>query len=169
MFATSVPITIHYPAADDEEEKQDQTDETEQENNKEPKKKSRRDILAASFANYNYSYSDRLLSDQLPDLTPIGTMSPAQNRRKSLLAAATATSSSSYIARPRPQLESLVGKSLDTRGLMMKKKLAEEDEEEKDDDEYDANVPPHVWALMNSYKDEFQLAITASSMKKYDE
>jgi hypothetical protein len=151
MFATSVPITIHYPSA--EEEKKD-------DKNTEEAHKTRRDILAASFANYNYSYSDRLLSDQLPDLTPIGTMSPAQHRRKSLL-----TSSSSLI---RPQLDSLVGKSLDTRGLMMKKKL-EDEEEIVEDEEFDSSLPPHVWASMNSYKDEFQLAIMASSVKRYDE
>jgi hypothetical protein len=57
MFATSVPITIHYPSAEEEEKKDDK--------NTEEAPKTRRDILAASFANYNYSYSDRLLSDQI--------------------------------------------------------------------------------------------------------
>ncbi|KAI7889440.1 uncharacterized protein EV154DRAFT_514666 [Mucor mucedo] len=124
MFATSVPITIHYPAPDEEEKTADD------DKHHSPKRK---DILASSFANYDFSYSDRMLSEQFP----------APRRRKSL-------ASSSLI---RPQLDSLVGKSLDTRGLMKKKA---NEIEPKDKDEYDSSLPPHVWAAMESTKDEDQ-------------
>lgn len=120
MFATSVPITIHYPAPEEEEQADD--------DNHSPKRK---DILASSFANYDFSYSDRMLSEQFP----------APRRRKSL-------ASSSLI---RPQLDSLVGKSLDTRGLMKKKA---NEIEPKDKDDYDSSLPPHIWAAMESNKDE---------------
>ncbi|OBZ88632.1 hypothetical protein A0J61_03320 [Choanephora cucurbitarum] len=125
MFATSVPITIHY-ALDEpqEEEKEDQDGSL-------PKK---RDILVSSFANFDAS--ERLLSAQFP--TP--------RRRKSV-------QSSSLL---RPQLESLVGKSLDTRGLSGRKKQQEtiESTENSSDEEFDSSLPPHVWAAMKSGEDE---------------
>lgn len=124
MFATSVPITIHYPAPEEEEQADDDADDH-------PPK--RKDILASSFANYDFSYSDRMLSEQFP----------VPRRRKSL-------ASSSLI---RPQLDSLVGKSLDTRGLMKKKA---NEIEPKDKDDYDSSLPPHIWAAMESIKDEDQ-------------
>ena len=121
MFATSVPITIHYPSAE-KETKDEEKDAT-------PKKK---DILASSFANIDFSYSDRLLSEQFPP----------PRRRKS-------AASSSLI---NPQLDSLVGKSLDTRGLMLKKKNVLEPREDRED--FDTSLPPHVWAAMEEYADE---------------
>lgn len=63
---------------------------------------------------------------------------PAPRRRKSL-------ASTSLI---NPQLDSLVGKSLDTRGLMKKKK--NEVERKDDREEFDSSLPPHVWAAMES-------------------
>ncbi|KAI8091067.1 uncharacterized protein B0P05DRAFT_577575 [Gilbertella persicaria] len=115
MFATSVPITIHYAIDEPEQEKEDSY-----------KKK---DILVSSFANFDAS--ERLLSAQFP----------APRRRKSVASASLL----------RPQLESLVGKSLDTRGVNRKKK---DEEEHHSDDEFDSTMPPHVWAALNSVEDE---------------
>jgi hypothetical protein len=124
MFATSVPIAIHYPF-DNEVEKQKSNDSS-------PKKK---DILASSFANYDSSFSDRMLSEQFP----------APRRRKSV-------ASTSLLV--RPQLESLLmGKSLDTRGSLKKKKETPLKNNSNSDDEFDSSLPPHVWAAM---KDEEQ-------------
>ncbi|KAG1200873.1 hypothetical protein G6F35_012338 [Rhizopus arrhizus] len=122
-YATSVPITINYPFIEDEEEKE--KDEKDDDYNS-PKK----DILAKSFANYDFSYSDRLLSEQFP----------APRRRRSNI-----PGSSSVI---NPQLHSLVGKSLDTRGNLKKdvSQIRSKDEEE----DFDSSVPPHVWAAMES-------------------
>ncbi|KAK4514975.1 uncharacterized protein ATC70_002582 [Mucor velutinosus] len=119
MLATSMPITIHYPSLKSQgsaESSQDDTD-------KSPKK---RDILVSSFANYDSSFSDRMLSEQFPP----------PPRRKSV-------ASSALI---RPQLDSLIGKSLDTRGLLKKKANEVEPKETSDDEEFDATLPPHVWA-----------------------
>lgn len=80
--------------------------------------------MASSFANYDSSFSDRLLSNQFP----------APRRRKSL-------ASSSLI---RPQLDSLTSKSLDTRGLVRKKTI--EKDLHESDEEFDSTLPPHVWA-----------------------
>lgn len=113
MFATSVPISIQYRFA--EEDAND---------NKGSSSPNKRDILVSSFANFDSSFSDRMLSSQFP----------APRRRKSL-------ASSSLI---RPQLDSLTGKSLDTRGLMRKK--TNEIDLHQSDEEFDSTVPPHVWA-----------------------
>jgi hypothetical protein len=123
MFATSVPIAIHYHF-DNETDKKKEDDS--------PKKK---DILASSFANFDSSFSDRMLSEQFP----------APRRRKSV-------ASTSLI---RPQLESLLmGKSLDTRGSLKKKKETPlKNNDSNSDDEFDSSLPPHVWAAM---KDEEQ-------------
>jgi hypothetical protein len=112
LYATSVPVSIHYLRAEEE---------TRQEHNDSPNK---RDILATSFANYDSSFSDRMLSSQFP----------APRRRKSLASS----------SRVRPQLDSLTGKSLDTRGLLRKK--TNEIELQNSDEEFDSTVPPHVWA-----------------------
>lgn len=121
MYATSVPITIHYPDP--------LVDEKDEEKNDDGDSKSRKkDLLASSFANIDFSYSDRMLSEQFP----------APRRRKSL-------ASTSLV---NPQLDSLVGKSLDTRGLMKKKK--NELERKDDREEFDSSLPPHVWAAMES-------------------
>lgn len=125
MFATSVPIAIHYPF-DNETEKQEGNDSS-------PKKK---DILASSFANYDSSFSDRMLSEQFP----------APRRRKSV-------ASTSLLI--RPQLESLLmGKSLDTRGSLKKKKEAPlKKADSNSDDEFDSSLPPHVWAAMKDQEE----------------
>ncbi|KAI8382987.1 hypothetical protein BD560DRAFT_444100 [Blakeslea trispora] len=127
MFATSVPITIHY-ALDETQEKEEEEDDK---NTLLPKK---RDILVSSFANFDAS--ERLLSAQFP----------APRRRKSV-------QSTSLL---RPQLESLVGKSLDTRGVSSRKKQPEdiESKDNSSDEEFDSSLPPHVWAAMNSGENE---------------
>lgn len=108
LYATSVPITIHYSLLEDDED-------NEEEKEDEARSRKKDNMLASSFVNYDFSYSDRLLSEQFPR--------PA--RRKSV-------ASNSLI---RPQLDSLVGKSLDTRGLMKKKR-----NEQKSKDYYDGIV-----------------------------
>ncbi|KAI9481546.1 MAG: hypothetical protein EXX96DRAFT_217653 [Benjaminiella poitrasii] len=128
IYATSMPITIHYPINEDIKEEKEK--EEEEEANKTNKMR-KNDILASSFANYNISsFSDKQLSDQFP----------APRRRKSL-----ATSSSLI----RPQLDSVVGKSLDTRGLL-KKKVNEAESNYASDDDFDSSLPPHVWAAMET-------------------
>ncbi|KAI7899892.1 uncharacterized protein BX663DRAFT_519841 [Cokeromyces recurvatus] len=128
IYATSVPVAIHYPLNNDKEEGNDTTNTSMNET------KRGNDILAFSFANYNNaSFSDKLLSDQF-------TVAP--RRRKSLMA------SSSMI---RPQLDTVVGKSLDTRGLLKKKATVIESNYTSDDD-FDSKLPPHIWALID--KDE---------------
>lgn len=127
-FATSVPITINYPFVEKEnEEKKDEKDETYES----PKKK---DILAKSFANYDFSYSDRLLSEQFP----------APYRKRSNI-----PGSSSVI---NPQLHSLVGKSLDTRGSL--KKTINQLRPKDEDEDFDSSIPPHVWAAKETKEDE---------------
>ncbi|EPB82280.1 hypothetical protein HMPREF1544_11001 [Mucor circinelloides 1006PhL] len=126
MLATSMPITIHYPSL-----KNEASEKTSEENDdKSPKK---RDILVSSFANYDSSFSDRMLSEQFPP----------PPRRKSV-------ASSALI---RPQLDSLIGKSLDTRGLLKKKANEVEIKENSDDEEFDATLPPHVWAASHEPAD----------------
>ncbi|KAI8878213.1 hypothetical protein K501DRAFT_228811 [Backusella circina FSU 941] len=120
-YATSVPISIHYPQLNEEDEE----DEEQEESNK----KSKKDLLTSSFANYDFSYSDRMLSEQFP-----------QRRRKSLV-------SNSLI---RPQLDTLVGKSLDTRGIMQKK----QNKREKDEENFGPMLPPHLWTAMAAKEEE---------------
>jgi hypothetical protein len=112
-YATSVPISIHYPQFNEEQEDEDQVEEG-------SKKKDKKDLLTSSFAHYDFSYPDRMLSEQFP-----------QRRRKSLL-------SNSMI---KPQLDTLVGKSLDTRGIMQKKQNIRE----KDEESFGPMQPPHLW------------------------
>ncbi|KAL9549762.1 hypothetical protein MBANPS3_005050 [Mucor bainieri] len=125
MLATSMPITIHYPSLKNE----DSAESSQEDTDKSPKK---RDILVSSFANYDSSFSDRMLSEQFPP-----------PRRKSV-------ASSALI---RPQLDSLIGKSLDTRGLLRKKANEVEPKEASDDEEFDATLPPHVWAASHEPSD----------------
>ncbi|GAN01724.1 hypothetical protein MAM1_0011c01159 [Mucor ambiguus] len=126
MLATSMPITIHYPSLKNE----DSAESSQEGTDKSPKK---RDILVSSFANYDSSFSDRMLSEQFPP----------PPRRKSV-------ASSTLI---RPQLDSLIGKSLDTRGLLRKKANEVEPKETSDDEEFDATLPPHVWAASHEPSD----------------
>ncbi|KAI9250750.1 hypothetical protein BY458DRAFT_536258 [Sporodiniella umbellata] len=128
-FATSVPITINYPFIEEGEEKENKKDDAEGS----PKKK---DILAKSFANYDFSYSDRLLSEQFP----------APNRRRSNI-----PGSASLV---NPQLHSLVGKSLDTRGNT--KKAISQLRPKDEDEDFDSSVPPHVWAAKEADEDSFE-------------
>lgn len=125
-YATSVPITINYFMDDNEENDKE---------NKPAGQNTSKDILAKSFANYDFSYSDRLLSEQFP----------APRRRKSYVPG------SSVI---NPQLHSLVGNSLNTGGSLRKNStqiyLKDEEEEEED---FDPSVPPHVWAAMEAKDD----------------
>lgn len=85
-----MPITIQYPIPE-EEEKENSTDNTKE--NASPKK---RDMLVTSFANYDFSFSDRLLSEQFP----------IPERKRSTQAS---------ISTIHPQLHSLISGSLDTR------------------------------------------------------
>ncbi|CEP15527.1 hypothetical protein [Parasitella parasitica] len=126
-LATSMPITIHYPS-----EKNDNTTESSEEKNK------KRDILASSFANYDSSFSDRTLSNQFP------RVAPPPNGRKG-------QASSALI---KPQLESLIGKSLDTRGISNNKSNKGESKYNSDDEEFDATLPPHVWAASHDLSNE---------------
>ncbi|KAI8637101.1 hypothetical protein BD408DRAFT_486453 [Parasitella parasitica] len=123
-LATSMPITIHYLS----EKNEGNMDSNDGENKKS-------DILASSFANYDSSFSDRMLSDQFP------RVAPPRNGRKG-------QASSALI---RPQLESLIGKSLDTRGLLSNKTNRSDSKDDSDDEEFDAALPPHEWAA--SYKE----------------
>ncbi|KAI8993544.1 hypothetical protein BDB01DRAFT_332331 [Pilobolus umbonatus] len=127
QYATSVPVSIQYRLADTNIEK---SADTKQES-----------ILSKSFANYDFSYSDRLISEQLP------SNPPPPRRRRSM--------ANSLIS---PQLEAFVGRSLDTRGIMNRKThkplKQEELENEEDDDEFDSKRVPNVWAAIQSIKEE---------------
>lgn len=129
-LATSVPITIHYPS----EKNEDSADDSDDKTDANPEK---RDILASSFANYDSSFSDRMLSEQFPQVA-------APPRRKNL-------ASSALI---RPQLDSLIGKSLDTRGLLKKKANEVEPKDNSDDEEFDSTLPPHLWAARHEPPNE---------------
>ncbi|KAI8067353.1 hypothetical protein BDF21DRAFT_426469 [Thamnidium elegans] len=94
LYATSVPITIHYSIPEDEDEKEEEEAEK-----KDLKKK---DLIASSFVNFDFSYSDRMLSEQFPE---------------SIVKRKIATSNSNVCL----ESDSIIGKSLDTRALMKKK------------------------------------------------
>ncbi|KAI9263998.1 hypothetical protein EDC94DRAFT_77597 [Helicostylum pulchrum] len=93
LFATSVPITIHYPIPEDEEEGEEAAEK------KDSKKK---DLVASSFVNFDFSYSDRMLSEQFPE---------------SIVKRKIVPSNSNVCL----ETDSIIGKSLDTRALMEKK------------------------------------------------
>ncbi|ORE01115.1 hypothetical protein BCV72DRAFT_253282 [Rhizopus microsporus var. microsporus] len=124
-YATSVPITINYFMDDNEENDKE---------NKAAGQNTPKDILAKSFANYDFSYSDRLLSEQFP----------APRRRKSYVPG------SSVI---NPQLHSLVGNSLNTGGSLRKNSTQIYLKDEEEEEDFDPSVPPHIWAAMEAKDD----------------